>query len=157
MFDMLTVAGCSEMGYLKLRLTCLLRSVISKIHRLWKSCFFSKCWKFDADFKNGQKTWQNVFSLLDNCIWYSSCRLQILQREYLSLTVNVLRKSRKSSNISNREVFQVSFPQSDKKKLVKELSWRFHKCLEPFNMLTIEGCYETGLFKHLSNYAFHSL
>ena len=76
----------------------------------------------------------------------------MLQREYLPLDANVLNKSRNSSNITNREVFQVSFYQSD-----KPLSWRFHKFLETFNILNVEGCHETGLFRHLPKHSFHSL
>ena len=38
----------------------------------------------------------------------------MLKREYLHLAINVLTKSRKNFNVTNREVFQVSFRQSDK-------------------------------------------
>ena len=38
---------------------------------------FPKCWKFDEDFKNGKKNWENAFKFLDNSIWYSTCRFQI--------------------------------------------------------------------------------
>ena len=31
------------------------------------------------------------------------------------------------------------------KNMVKVLSWRFYLCLKPFNMLTVEGCFETAL------------
>ena len=35
--------------------------------------------------------------------------------------------------------------------MIKELPWKFHKCLGPFNMLTVEGCSDTVLFSELSN------
>ena len=38
----------------------------------------------------------------------------MIQREYLLLAVNVLKKNCKSSNIPNREVFHVGFSKSDK-------------------------------------------
>ena len=31
--------------------------------------------------------------------------------------------------------------------MIKKLSCKFHKCLVPFNMLTVKGCYETALFQ----------
>ena len=34
------------------------------------------------------------------------------------------------------------------------LSWSFHKCFAPFNMLTVEGCSETTLFSEWSNQLF---
>ena len=107
--------------------------------------------------KTGRKIGKNVFSFSNNCVWYNSCRFQILQREYLSLVVNVLIKTLKSSNINNSEVSHGTFSQSDKKKLIKVLSWRFYNSLGFFNMFTIEGSYETGLFKHFRRGAFHNL
>ena len=61
-----------------------------------------------------RKIQQKIISILDNSIRYSSRRFEILQREYLSSTVNALTKSRESSNINNRHVFQVSLPHSHK-------------------------------------------
>ena len=82
--------------------------------------FFSKCSKFEEDFESGEKNSENVFIYLDNCIWYSSCIFQIKQREYLWSVVNVLIKTCKSSNISKREVSQVSFAQND-----KDILWKY--------------------------------
>ena len=40
---------------------------------------------------------------------------------------------------------------------IKVFSWRFPKCLRPFNMLTSELCSETVLFSEWSNQVFDSL
>ena len=41
--------------------------------------------------------------------------------------------------------------------MVQVLSPRMQQCLSQFTMLLIEGSFETGLFRHLSNYVFGSL
>ena len=43
------------------------------------------------------------------------------------------------------------------KNMIKVRPWKLHKCLGSFNMLTVEGCSKTHLFRQLSNYAFGSL
>ena len=40
--------------------------------------------------------------------------------------------------------------------MIKVLSYRYHKSLGPFNMLTVRECSETGLFRHLSYRVFRS-
>ena len=77
------------------------------------SSFFSKCSKFDEDFKNWEKNWENIFSFSDNCIWYNTCRVHIYPRKYLWSGVNNLIKTRKSSNIIKRQLSRVSLTESD--------------------------------------------
>ena len=36
--------------------------------KVWRWSFFKKCWKFDADFKNAIKIWENVFGFEENCV-----------------------------------------------------------------------------------------
>ena len=119
------------------------------------SSFFPKCSKFDEDLENRQKSSENVFNFLENCIWYSTFRFQIQQREYLWSAVNVFIKTRKSSNI-NKRAFLGQFNSKSQRNFVKVLSWRFHKCFATFNILTVEEYYETVVFKHLCNGACHS-
>ena len=40
-----------------------------KIQNLWLPSFYSKCSKFNLDFKNEAKNWENVFCFWENCIW----------------------------------------------------------------------------------------
>ena len=44
-----------------------------------------------------------------------------------------------------------------KYRLITVLLSRLQLCLESLNMLTVEGCYKTGLLRHLSNHVFRSL
>ena len=90
------------------------QSIISEIHWLWMSSSFSKFLKFDEEFKNWHKNRETVFSFLDNCICYSTCRFQIKQTEYLWSAVYVLIKTCTISNNNKREVSQVRFAQSEK-------------------------------------------
>ena len=107
----------------------------------------SKCSKFDADLKNGEKNQLKVFSFLDNCTWLRSCKFQILQTDYLSSKGNVWTKSRKISNITNKRGFLSHSPSEIQLNLMKVLSWRFQKCLGPSNMLTFEWWNESLLFR----------
>ena len=52
--------------------------------------------------------------------------------------------------ISIREIFCKSFPLRMIKNVIKVLSCRFHKRLEPFHMLPATGCSETTLFREWS-------
>ena len=72
--------------------------------------FFSKCLQFDADFKSGEKNRQYVVKFLDNCISFSSAKFQILKSEYLSSAVNIITKSQKTSNITNKRGFPGQSP-----------------------------------------------
>ena len=106
--------------------------------------FFSKCLQFDADFKSGEKNRQYVVKFLDNCISFSSAKFQILKSEYLSSAVNIITKSQKTSNITNKRGFPGQFPLQWQNNFIKVLSWIFRNFSWPFNMLTVEGCYEVG-------------
>ena len=122
-----------------------------------KVIFLLNFLKFDVDLNNGEKILQNIFFFLDNSTWIRSCKLQILQREYLSPAVIVLTKSGISSNITNKRGFLSQSPSEIQHNLMKVLPWRFHKCLGPSYMLTAEWCYQTGLFRYSCNLAFHNL
>ena len=43
------------------------------------------------------------------------------------------------------------------KNVIKVLSCRYQQCLEHFNMLTVQGCPEARLLRHLSNHVFPGL
>ena len=66
-------------------------------------------------FKNVAKNQERTFYFLDICIWTDCCKLSVLQREYLWSTPNMLRNNAKISDITNRGIFQLYFPQSDEK------------------------------------------
>ena len=65
-------------------------SVTSEIPDLWDSYyfFFSKCLKFNVDFKNAIKILEKAFSFSDNCIWIGSGKLSLILREHSCQRVN---------------------------------------------------------------------
>ena len=81
-------------------------SVISKIHQLWVSSFYVNSLKFNVDFKNAKKNWDNVFSFSDNIIWIDCVKLSLLRREYLSRAVIPLTNTSETSHISKRDLSQ---------------------------------------------------
>ena len=58
-----------------------------------KVIYFGNSSKFDVDLKNADKNWGTFFSFWHKCIWIVCIELSQLRREYLSLAVNVLKKS----------------------------------------------------------------
>ena len=73
------------------------------------SSFFSKCLKFNLDFKNGEKNWEKVFCCWGNCIWIDIVKLCLLRAGYFSSAVNVLTSSPKIFHIKNIVFFQLNW------------------------------------------------
>ena len=69
--------------------------------------------KFDVDFRIEVKNVEKVFCFLDNWIWIGCGKFLLLQTKYLSSAVNVLANSPKLLDITKRNIFQPSFPQSN--------------------------------------------
>ena len=42
---------------------------------------FSKCSKFDVDFRNAEKNWEHIFNFKENCIWFGCMKHPLLPRE----------------------------------------------------------------------------
>ena len=85
--------------------------------------FFWKCSKFNTDPKNAKTNSEKIFGFWDKCIWIVSIHLFLLIREYLSSSVNVLRKGLNNFHVSKSEVsnsitFTVITP-DDKGTLIK--------------------------------------
>ena len=57
--------------------------------------FFSKCFKFDLDYRNGIKKWVKVFGFKENCTWIGDYKSSQSRTGYLSLAVNELRNTPK--------------------------------------------------------------
>ena len=56
--------------FLDIYLTTFSESVTSKIQNLWGLSFYSKCSKFNLDFKNAAQNLEKIFCFWDNCIWH---------------------------------------------------------------------------------------
>ena len=59
-----------EWYILDVYLTTFSESVTLKIQNLWGLSFYSKCSKFNLDFKNAAQNLEKIFCFWDNCIWH---------------------------------------------------------------------------------------
>ena len=82
--------------------------VSSKIHLLWGSSFFGKCWKSNLNFENSKKKSQIIFRFLDNCIWKCCHRLCLIRKEYLLSALNRLKSSLKIFHITERNLLTLN-------------------------------------------------
>ena len=79
-----------KLEFLDIYLTTFLESVTLKIQNIWGSSFYSKCLKFNVNFKNAEKNREIFFCFWDNCIWIRIFRLSLLRTGYLWSAANVL-------------------------------------------------------------------
>ena len=122
--------------------------------------FFSKCLKFDLDWRNGKKNQKKFLDLKiiafesgttnshnpeqDTCQWQSTCYETPL-----------------TFNISLREIFLRSSSLRVIKNMMKVLSCWFYKSLGSFNMSSLKGCskiafLESGLTKSFRAFNFRN-
>ena len=73
------------------------------------------CPKRDVDLRNAAKNWEKAFCFVDNYIWIGYGNFLLLLRKYISSGVNILTNRLKILHITNRDIFQLNFPQSDEK------------------------------------------
>ena len=115
----------------------------------------SNCLKFDDDFRNGAKNWEKGFCFYDKSIWIGYGKFSQLNRKHLPSGVNVLTNGLNVSHITNRDIFQLNFPEVTKN-IIELLSCIFCNYLKFFNRITIEWSCLMGLFRHWSNQVFGS-
>ena len=113
-----TLKCCLSNGPLKrdsldIYLTTFSESVFSETQKLWRSCFDSKCSKFNIDFKNAAKNWEKFFCFPDNCIWIGVVKLSLLRTGYFSSVGNVLTSSPKIWHVDKKDFFEQNFVVSD--------------------------------------------
>ena len=131
---------------------------VRNLENIWamRVMFIPKCSKINLDFRNAAKTWD--FGFIDNDIWIRCSRFSPLRREYLSSAVNVLIKCNKMYfRYHWRRHFPTQYPSEWLKNMIKGLCFRFQQYLGPFSMFPVEQCFETQLFRYLSNHVFCSL
>ena len=87
--------GPLKRDFLGIYLNTSSESVISKIQNLWVSSFFPKCFRFNLDFKTGEKNWQKVFCWWGNYIWIGIVKLCLLRAGYFWSAANVSTSSTK--------------------------------------------------------------
>ena len=137
---------CLSKGFLKrfflgIYLTTFCDSVILKIQNLLGSSFSLNYMKFNLDFKNAAKNWENFFPFSDNSIWIDIIKFSVWKTGYLSSAANVVTNSTKTVHFWSMNI-------------IKVLWCRFQQCLGTFTMFLVEGCSEMGVFRHLSDDVF---
>ena len=75
--------------------------------------FFSKCSKFNTDFKISLKNSEKFFSFWDNIIWIGIVKFSLLRTGYFSSVANVLTSSPKFWHVNKRHFFEHNFLASD--------------------------------------------
>ena len=75
--------------------------------------YLRKCSKFDVDFKNAQKNREKGFYFCDKCLGFFRIESFLLRRQYLSSTVNMLRKSLENLHVIRSDFFQVNYLHGD--------------------------------------------
>ena len=127
-----------------------MQSVISKIHSLWGSSFFSKCSKFDLNFRDAAKNWGKIISFLDNCSWIQWGKIFLLRREYMTSGDKMLANTRRISDTLRWTLSNLTFAKVTKQSHGSAVMEIFRL----FNMLTVARCSQARLFTHLTNYIF---
>ena len=132
-------------------------SIVSDRNNLSGSSFSRKYRKFYADFGNPEKSSQNNFRFLDNCIWIGCVKHSLLLRENTFHRVSICKRTVSRFQILLRENFSSWFFFILIIKYDKILPYWFKQCFWPLNMLTAHKCSGLGIFRHLSNSPFCSL
>ena len=112
------VSHITNSDIFQLHLPIVDEKIWTEVFRHWSNQVFGNMYfrkKTNYESRNGAKNWENVFCFADNYIWIGYGKFSPLQRKYLSSRVNVLTNSLKISHVTNKDIFQLKFPQSDKK------------------------------------------
>ena len=75
--------------------------------------FESKHSKFNLNFKNAARNWENAIRFSDNYIWISIVKFSLLRTGYFTLVANVLTSSPKNWHVNKREFLEHNFHASD--------------------------------------------
>ena len=110
---MLLVEGSSETGHFR-HLTNQVFGVRKfRNTKAIRVIFFSKCLKFNLNFKNEAKNWKKVFCFSGNWIRTGIVKLFLLRTGYFSSTANVLTSSTSILHVNRRGFFKLSWLASD--------------------------------------------
>ena len=105
--------GPLKRDFLEIYVTTFSESIILEIQKLLGSSFFSEWSKFNLDFINAGKNWENLFCFWDNCIWIAIVRLSLLRTGYFSSAAKVLTSSPMIWHVNKKEFLEYNFPASD--------------------------------------------
>ena len=121
-FTILVVEESSQTGLFKH-----LSDYVFGVHKFRKTksirvIFFSRCLKFDLDFKNAAKNCEKFFWFSDIFIWIGIFKLFLLRTRYFSSAASVLTSTPKISHVNKRDFFQLNWLDSDQ--------WIWSRCYD---------------------------
>ena len=106
--------------------------------------FFSlKMFKIWCRFHKLNKKFRKSFSFLTQVHLSRDRQIVTIQKRILVIGSQCVDKHPYHFKPQYGRCFPTQSPSNSSKKVIEVLSWRFHKCLGHFNMLTVEGCSET--------------
>ena len=106
--------------------------------------FLSNSLKIDVKARNGGKPRENVVRLLDNCIWIRSFKFTQFWIGYLPSIVHVLTIAPSISHITKRDIFKISFAQSDGELRQKWYDADFSDIYKPLTCWLSNGVLKLG-------------
>ena len=122
-FTMLPVQGSSQTGAFRDLSKHVFRGRLFWKYIRCEGRLFLKMFKFNADSKNAQIKWDEIFCFWDKFMWIVCIYLSLLIREYLSSAVNLLRKDLKNFHVSKSDfcnsVTSTLITQDDKGAVIK--------------------------------------
>ena len=118
--------------------------------------FFFKMFELHLHFRKGVKNWGKIFSFLCNFISIGCRRFPQFPGQYFSSGVNVLTNALEISDITQKVLLQLKFSQIHKKNLIKLLLCILRQCFGGCHILSVLGCTETWLFRHIRKQLFRS-
>ena len=106
-FTMLFVEGSSETGLFMHLSNHVFRVRSFGNTKAMRVIFFvSKHSKFDLDFKNAAKNWEENFPMWYNCIWSCNVKLSLWRTGQFSTVANMLTSSPKIFHVNKRDFFE---------------------------------------------------
>ena len=95
---------------------------VGKFHntKAMRVIFFSKCLKFNLDFKNLASNSEKVFCFWDNCIWIGIVKMSLLRTGCFPSAANVLTSCTKILQVNREDFFAINWLGND--------HWRWWRC-----------------------------
>ena len=118
--------------------------------------FFFKMFKIWRRLKELREKLRKCFYLFRWLHFIKHLHIPNITKRILVISSQCFNKDFSEFKYQSEKVSPSQFCSEWQRNLIKLLSWAFRKCFGPFSMLTIEVCFDTVLFKHLRNGAFHS-
>ena len=114
-------------------------TLVMTIFFFWK--MLEIWWRFHKWNKNSRK----CFFFLRELDLNRERQILTIRNRILVIGRPWVKKQPCDSKLQSERCFPNYFSSQWLKNMVKVLSGRFYFCLEPFNLLTVEGCFETAL------------